>query len=325
MAFDLPQNFKPGAFPDRPDSRDFKYSDLVMGAPVVDWEKGYDVEKELGIQSKIEHQNGSSSCVAQAYSKYAEVLNIVEEKKFVDLSAKSVYERIYLPVGGAYMRDGAAAIVDGLNEEVDVPSYDNGLPPSEAFMIKQTLTNELRQKAKKYSAKEYRSIGSAMVDLIALAIKDNFGAVTGLSGDNQGWKDWIIKNPVKNDWGHAIYLSAFGKDSRGRWINFINSWGATWGQNGRGRIYVDEYDMAANAFGIWTLTDKPNSLNNDFMLLVKTINNPNIYGIRGNKRIMIIDVPTLTSFVDPFKIITDEEMAKYQDGGTWIWTERIIQ
>ena len=83
--------------------------------------------------------------------------------------------------------------------------------------------------------------------------------------------------------------------------------------------------MATNAWGIWTIVDKPNSLNNDFMLLVKTATKPAIYGIRGNKRIMIIDMPTLTSFMDPFKVISDEEMAKYEDGGTWIWTERVIQ
>jgi len=265
------------------------------------------------------------NCVGQAYSKYAEVLNIVEEKRFVDLSAKSVYERIYLPNGGAYLREGAKAIVGGINEEVDVLSYENGNPPSEAYMRSQTLTNELRLKAEKYASKEYRSIGSANTDLIALAIKDNWGAVTGLSGDNKGWTDWVIKNPIHADWGHCIFLKGFGKDERGRYIDFINSWGSGWGKNGQGRIYVDEYDMANNAFGIWTLVDKPNLSNiEEPMKLVKTANDPDVYLIRGNKRIMIVDGPTLDSLVDPFIVITDEEMVQYVDGGTLVFVERII-
>lgn len=323
--YKFPKKFNPGAFPDRPDARDFKYEDVVFGAPVVDWDKGYDIETELGITLKVESQNSSLSCVGQSFSKYAEVLNIVEEKKFIDLSAKSVYERIYLPSGGAYLRDGAAAVVKGINEEIDVPSYENGQPPSENYMRSQTLTPELSEKAKKYSAKEYRSLGGTVLDYFALAIKDNFGVVTGVNGDNKGWTDWIVNKPTSVDWGHAIFLKGFGKDSRGKYLNFINSWGVNWGQNGRGRIYAEEYDMANNSFGIWTLVDKPNTtevVNN--VRMVKTLTDPDIYMIRENKRILVIDMPTLDSFKLPFTIITDAEMATYQDGGTYFWVERTI-
>jgi len=248
-----------GAFRDRPDARDYPLRD-VCGAVLIDWDTGYDVEKALGVNLKVEHQNGSLSCVAQAWTKYTEVLDLVETGRMPDHSAKSIYEQIYLPEGGAYLRDGAQAIVKGgVALESWIPSYDsNGNPPLEEFMRKQTITPELRKKMKVYQAKEYRSIGSADVDLIAWAIQNSYGAVTAADGDNAGWVDGIIKNPVKREWGHAFYFTAFGKDGHGRFLKFINSWGTKWGFNGWGIIYVDEFNISQHLYGAWTLIDKPN-------------------------------------------------------------------
>jgi len=256
----LNKNFNPGAYPDRPDDRDFKYEEIVFGAPQIDWEKGYNVEKELGITLKVENQNGSSSCVGQAFSKYTEVLNYVETGRLVNHSPKSIYEQIYLPQGGAYLKDGAKIPVNsGVALEEWISSYPNGKPPTEEYMRQAMITPEIRQKMLIYQAKEYRSIGSANADLIAHAIMNNYGAVTGAKGDNEGWKDWIVKPPKSsNPWGHAFYLIGFGKDNTGKYFDFINSWGEKWGKNGRGRIYFEQYDIPNNAFGIWTLVDKPN-------------------------------------------------------------------
>ena len=318
-------NFNPGAYRDRPDNRDYKYRDIILGAPVIDWEKGYNIEEELGIKLKVESQDGSSSCVGQAWAKYTEVLNFVETSKLVDHSAKSIYEQIYLPTGGAYIRDGAHAVVNvGVALETTLSSYFNGNPPSEEYMRKQMITDEIREEMKIYQAKDYYSIGSNDADLIAHAIQNNWGAVSGANGDNQGWKDWIVKPPVSSSpWGHAYYYIGFGKDEKGKYFDFKNSWGADWGKDGRGRMYFDEYNMPNNTFGVWTLVDKSN-INEEDMLLVKTQNNPHIYLIRNNKKIMLIDMSTYDIMTTPFKIISDEEMNKYADGGTLIWTERII-
>jgi len=323
----LEKNFNPGAYPDRPDSRDYKYKYTVFGTPIIDWEKGFDIEKNLGITLVVENQNGSSSCVGQAWAKYAEVLNYVETGELVNHSSKSIYEQIYLPGGGAYIRDGGKAIVDGgISLEKTLPSYEgmnNDTPPSEEYMTNQTIDDEIRKEMLVYQAKEYRSINTLNADLIAYSIKSNYGAVSGALGDNIGWKDWIVKPPTSsNPWGHAIYFIAFGQDERGKWFDFINSWGNSWGSNGRGRMYFDEYAMPINTFGIWTLIDKPN-LEED-MLIVTTNDKPAIYLIRMNKRIMIVDMPTLEALKEKFKIISDEEMSTYEDGGTLIWTDRII-
>jgi len=65
-------------------------------------------------------------------------------------------------------------------------------------------------------------------------------------------------------------------------------------------------------------------LNKNYML-VKTEQGPNIYLVVGNKKTMIIDMPTYEVFKQDFKIISEEEMNSYEDGGTLIWADRIIK
>lgn len=273
--FKLPRNFNPGAFPDRLDNRDRQYADVVMGAPQIDWVKGYNVEIALDHRFEIEMQGSSSSCVGQAWSKYLEVLNFAEENKFRDLSAKFIYSQIFLPSGGAYIREGAkVAVKQGDCLEKTIESYEYvGMsdgsrtknPPTENFMRDNTkIDNEVRQEALTYQSKEYRSVGSSNPDLLAHAIMNNHGAVTGAVGDGKGWSgknkdDFIVQPPTSsNPWGHAYFLTGFGINERGKYFDFINSWGILWGNNGRGRMYYDEYNMANNTFGAWTLVDAPN-------------------------------------------------------------------
>lgn len=118
--------FGKGAVEDlSPDPRNFKYESLVMAAALIpfDWNKGFSVEERAG-KLKVDHQNGSSSCVAQAWSKYQEVLEAIEGIK-VDLSAKDIYSRIFQPQGGAYIMDGAKLLVNrGVVKESINPSYE---------------------------------------------------------------------------------------------------------------------------------------------------------------------------------------------------------
>ena len=85
------------------DPRDVPYSSLIFGAPVVNWDKGFDVEENLGIKVRIDDQGSAQSCVAQAWSKYGEVVDYVETRQIPDLSARDIYSRIFVPPdGGAY-------------------------------------------------------------------------------------------------------------------------------------------------------------------------------------------------------------------------------
>ena len=344
--FEFPPDFNPGAFEDRIDERDRPYDELLMGAPIIDWDKGYNVEDELkkqfGVELNVEDQNGSLSCVGQAWSKYAEVLNIVETKGHTDLSAKSIYEQIFLPAGGAYLRDGAKVIVKGgVATEEDLPSYEIIMntqgtailaknPPNEEFMRKPTITDAIREKMKVYKALEYRSIGSAQADLLAHAIMNNWGGVGGARGDNAGWRQYPVQKPQTpgGDWGHAFYWTGFGREERGRYFDFLNFWGKFWGKNGRGRMYFEEYDMPNNTFGIWTLVDLPNFNNNSTaMKTIKTDSSPHIYLVSADNKskIKLADMATLNPLAQPETIVSQEEFDSYETKGSFVWVERNIE
>jgi hypothetical protein len=66
-------------------------------------------------------------------------------------------------------------------------------------------------------------------------------------------------------------------------------------------------------------------VNNKKMVIVKTKDKPHIYLVAGNKKLMIIDMPTLNALAENHTVITQEEMDRYEDGGTLIWTDRTIK
>jgi len=253
-----------GCIPDIQDERDYSFDEIALGASPVDWEKGYDIEKELGITIPIKHQNGSSSCVGQGVSYYVGVLNTVETGEYDEASAKSLYSQIFLPNGGAYIRTGIKLIVDwGCHFEKNLTSYENGKPPSEKFMRDLSWKNPISDKlAKTLQAKEYRSINAKdNMDLFAMAIRDNYGVVGGLYGSNKGNWNTNEPKPATQNWGHCIYYGKFGIDEKGRYIATPNSWG----ERKKDELHPDgwqklreDYFNSAYQFNPWTLVDKPN-------------------------------------------------------------------
>ena len=70
-----------GAIPSTKDKRDYLYDDLGMSSTPFDWVEGYDVEEKVGHKLKAKDQNGSYSCGGQAFAYYAEILDVVHDKK----------------------------------------------------------------------------------------------------------------------------------------------------------------------------------------------------------------------------------------------------
>ena len=67
-----------GALKDPLDIRDHRYEPVAAAGDPVDWEKGFDVEKELNIKIPVKNQDGSGSCVGQGWAYYVAVLNAAE-------------------------------------------------------------------------------------------------------------------------------------------------------------------------------------------------------------------------------------------------------
>ena len=261
------QKMGTGAIPRPYDPRDKIYDELVAGAPSMteeDWKKGFDIEKELNFKLPIKNQNSSSSCVSQCWSYYVGVLNLVETKRYEEISAKAIYSQIHLPNGGAYIMDGGKLIVNwGSLEETYVPSYENGNPPSEKFMRDLSWKNPAMDKlAKILEAKEYRRIDAKdNMDLFAMAIKNNYGVVGGLYvGNSKTWRTNEPK-PSTREGGHCLYYGKFGIDEKGKYIATPNSWG----ERPKDALHPDgwqklrqDYFQDIFQFDPWLLVDKPN-------------------------------------------------------------------
>jgi len=196
--------FATGCVPDTIDERDHIFDGL--GAPKVDWEHGYDIEQELGYQIPIKDQNGSSSCVGQGVAYYVGVLNAVEMGMYKEVSAKAIYSQIYLPQGGAYIRDAMKLAVNwGSLYEYIVSSYIGDKAPNEKFMRKIAWKNE-SYNPKVLQAKEYRVIQARDdMDMFAGAIMANHGVVGGVYGDNDsGWDTGEPQPPKTKKWAHCF-------------------------------------------------------------------------------------------------------------------------
>lgn len=202
--------------PDVPDTRDFTYHEVALGASPFDWDKGYDAFVDLGIKPIMQDQGSSSSCTGQGTKAYVrrwlkKLLNIDEEQ-----SAKFIYGPIHFSGGGAQIRDAVAIpATKGSLKESLLSSYENGSPPSEPYMEDYRDDPQLLPIAKTFDKFTYRLIpgGTNDIDVFAAAIRDNLGVVGGFTGTNAGWCRPDVHYPQGNDhqWGHCVDLCAAGR------------------------------------------------------------------------------------------------------------------
>ena len=139
-----------GAHQDIYDSRDYKWSDVGKDSSPFDWSKGYDIESIMGLIVAPKDQNGSYSCGGQAFGYYGAVMEALMTGTYEERSAKFLYSQCYAPGGGTRGRDLCdIAINQGFGRETFTPSYENGNPPREDFMIRsQDISDIARQEAK---------------------------------------------------------------------------------------------------------------------------------------------------------------------------------
>lgn len=272
------------------DERNFSFDEMAAGAPQIDWNKGYDVRNVLMGDIRKKNQVRSYSCVGQGWSYQKFALDALEMTKKYSLSlddlrksnpavvpeqsAKAIYSQISLgPTRGAFIVDGARLLVNfGSMEEPLVPSNKPDGSCDEDFMLeKNWLTEEAKQAAKKYSAKEYRIINARNdMDMFAQAIMQGFGVVGGVIGSNgHGWgyaDEPTVPNPGEATWGHCLFYGAFGTDEKGKFIATPNSWGdyvkGDWFDGAPAGIGWQklraEYFTNQWQFDPWVLVDKPN-------------------------------------------------------------------
>jgi len=277
------EQFGKGCFPDTPDDRDYIIENILGWPEPFNWDKGFDIEEKVGM-IKVESQGKSLSCVGQAWSYYAQILEMIETGAFTDLSAKDIYSRIFFEGGGATLRDGAKLLKSrGVAKETSNPSYMNGKPPTEAFMRELIGGNE--NEAKKFAVKSFATTTHNSIDYMASYIRDHHGLVSGVIGDNDGWRigrDGMVLPPTSKDWGHALYFGKAKLINGEKCLGFINSWSDEWGNYGWGWLKANYF---GSLFGLWTLIDLPN--NNKKMELIKEKDRPETYAVINGKHYYI--------------------------------------
>lgn len=211
------------------DSRDYEWKNLGKGAIPFNWEIGYDIETKLPNKLSLKDQNGSSSCGGQAMAYYGEVLEAISTKTQEERSAKFIYSQVCQPGGGSYLRDLCSVVTNkGWATEKVLTSYENGLPPTEAFITrKQDITDEVVKDASISKALSYAVVDRFNIDKVAQAVANNYGAIILLRGMNNG--TWLSNMPKvttgPGEWGHFLYCGKAKLIGGKKYIGVKNSWG----------------------------------------------------------------------------------------------------
>lgn len=204
-------------------------------------------EYSIDFKGQIKNQGQSSSCVAQALSYYAEVLNWKETGTWTSLSARYLYSKIYQPQGGAYINDGLSILQnEGIALDSDVLSTENGLPPSENYMRKgDDITPAENDTAKQFLIKKYLTWDNNNVEWYKQAIMQGSGCVAISWGNNSVWSLADIILPSYRSqmvWQHCIYFMGWSEKKQA--FKILNSWNG-WGDNGEGWL---PYSYVTNGY-----------------------------------------------------------------------------
>lgn len=248
-------HFNPGGIKDRPDNRDFQWN--ATAPSPFDWNTGYDIEQIVGTLP-VKDQNGSYSCGGQAWASYAAALEAAHDGTIEERSAKFIYAQTYQANGGSAGRDNANIFVkQGAARETVLPSYDNGRPPTEAFMQRsRDITASIRTDALSNRSYSYANV-SADIDTVAQAIRDNHGVVLGIDGQNNGtWTTPFPKPPTQVEWRHWIYAGRAKLINGVKHVGILNSWGAAIGEQGwqwlSEAYFLNTVSGDASVWSVWT-------------------------------------------------------------------------
>lgn len=261
------QQYGTGFVPRAPEQTDRVFK--AGASEPVDWYKGFDVQEELrkklgsSFVIPVNDQAQTLSCVGQAWSKYAGIKKVMSDPNpnWVEFSPRDIYSHIYLPQGGAYIIEGGLRCKkNGLLPNEQLPPYWSGKPnpATEEVMRDKGLEggkesgdnanpdiyNSLRQLVKGGSIEQV----SYDIDSIAKAIRDNYGCVIGVYGENNG--TWFSEYPKVGSkaWGHALIALGYIYINGKKYIKVLNSWGKNIGKGGWQLLGEDWFQQAGSTF-----------------------------------------------------------------------------
>lgn len=228
-----------GAVPQPDDPRDFQ-AGFVLGAPVIDWQKGFRLPEPPDSD-----QGQALRCVGEGSSYFHWQLT---RKRY---SPKDIYAQIFLPQGGAYLREGPRIICTKGQQTLD--ECPDPQPNTEA-------ANRIRcanpEKALDDVEAGYYSVNAKSPDAMAQAIMEGGGVLFGVQGSNPGWHNLLEPRPPifgEQTWGHAIYAFGFHLHDGQKCVIAKSSWC----NSGVKEHHIKQnYFDSWNTFDGWTLIPK---------------------------------------------------------------------
>lgn len=241
--------FGKGILPDPIDDRDYTITNEALGAGIVVWKPEF-------IPSKLKFycQAGSSACGPYATSYYGEKIDRT------DSSRHDLYNRVFLPAGGSYIRDNILQRLKGQSLQKDDP--DEALPTeAQARMPGHGV--------RLVTDKDGFVIINHTIDGVAGAVQNYNGVVFGLYGTNEGWADEINPRPPKPGevvWGHCLFVENFHLHDGVKCVLCVSSWINQSGTQHPEYHHIKEnYFTSGNTFNPWTLIPKDNMSNAVFV------------------------------------------------------------
>lgn len=281
--FTMTDDFNPGGLKDRIDPRDYKWSEIGYAMTPFDWNKGWDINAEVGrtinqpdFTLPVKNQYDSYSCGGQAWSTYGGALEAIFTGTFEERSAKFIYAQTHVAGGGSGGRDNSALVIrQGWGKENMTRSYEPSGSVSEGFMERAIdITDAARQDAKLARALSYASSGTD-IDSIAQAAEANHGVIIGINGANNGtWHSTIPMAPIagQNLWQHWAYVGKAGMMGGKKAVAIFNSWGVFVGDKGWQWI-TEDYFKGLEGTTVWDSWTQiynnnpvPTTINHDFQL-----------------------------------------------------------
>ena len=247
------KQFGNGGIKDKPDSRDYQYSEIAMGSMPFDWNTPFDIESKIGL-IPIKNQYTSFSCGGQAWSYYSYVLDPTNRE---EKSAKFIYSQTHVGTGGSDGRTNCDLCAKkGVSSETLCPSYLPDKTTNESFMIRSIDINaQAWADATTNREKSYLAV-NVDIDSVAQAIRDNNGVVLGVSGKNNGtWLSPFPKPPDKlgpDCWAHWLYAGKVKTIDGKKYIGVLNSWGPFVGEQGW-QWLSEDYFKQIFIWACWTM------------------------------------------------------------------------
>ncbi len=249
--------FGTGYLPDPTDDRDRNISDLLSAAPPA----GPKIDLEQFLPGAY-NQRSTSSCVGQSGSGaiYTRAGAMGHKDRRIP-SASWLYDIGRMTHGA--MRKDSGTYIRGMCKA----ARQFGICPEESMPFRVGKINEYPRPKHFRDAYDQRSVsgyyriydsGQDRLKAIKTALDRGYPVVYGLRID-ENWYDYsageVLGVPDVSIGGHATFLYGYSEADGGIFLG-QNSWGTSWGDNGRYRIKQDAV-AGSHARDIWAIDTVP--------------------------------------------------------------------